>query len=232
MKNWESPFFLTLTVKAVNAEGLKQRMDEMCLLLNRIMGKFRKRKNRGKGFSFVGIKSLECNYNPEKGTYNPHFHLVLKNLKMADTLRTEWIREGRKLWGQTAITPAAQHNVRVMNLKDCLIEVIKYTTKVFTSPDDDKDLKREKRSSSVYVAAYDTIIQALKGRRVFDRFGFNLPPRNANKGQVQFLKYRKEWFYLPEFSDWVEIDGPLTLTGYVASKELRIFLENSLLKSG
>ena len=43
----------------------------------------------GKGIEFVGIKSLECKFNPINKTYNPRLHIIVANKEMADILVKE-----------------------------------------------------------------------------------------------------------------------------------------------
>jgi hypothetical protein len=228
LQTWESPFFLTLTVKSVTADKLDMRINEMFLLLRRIIAKHRKQAIRGKGFRLVGIRSFECNFNPKKKSYNPHFHIILQNLNVADSLRTDWIREGRKLWGQHAISKAAQNNVRVRDLEDCLVEILKYSSKIFTDPDIEQSKRGGKSPLLICVEAYDTIISAMKGQRIFDRFGFNLPHQSKKVTSISVLNQYKEWKYDLNYSDWLEVDGALTLSGYIAPIELRTLLKDSI----
>lgn len=68
----------------------------------------------------------------------------------------------------------------------------------------------------------------MKGRRVFDRFGFNLPPRQKQESKTQLLKNYKEWIFDSMVNDWVEIDGELTLSNYNPPRELTILLEKNI----
>jgi hypothetical protein len=203
----------------------------MFLLLRRIIAKHRKQAIRCKGIRLVGIRSFECNYSPKKKTYNPHFHIILQNLNVADTLRTDWIREGRKLWGENTISKAAQKNQRVRNLEDCLVEILKYSSKIFTDPDIEQSKRGNKSPLLICVEAYDTIISAMKGQRIFDRFGFNLPPQPKKGTSIKALNQYKAWIYDLKYSDWLEIDGELTLSGYIAPDELRTLLKDSITSS-
>jgi hypothetical protein len=56
-----------------------------------ISRKYRKRAQRNKGIKLIGIKSLECNYNPILKKYNPHLHLIVATKEMADILKKEWL---------------------------------------------------------------------------------------------------------------------------------------------
>lgn len=61
-----------------------------------------------------------------------------------------------------------------------MIEIIKYSTRVFTEPDPNSK-KKMKASHKIYMAAMYNIISAMKGHRLFDRFGFDLPKTSSEK---------------------------------------------------
>lgn len=64
------------------------------------------------------------------------------------------------------------------NGEKCLIEVIKYTSKLFTESDLKKKMKRGNAPGTkrkIYLSALYSIIEAMQGRRAFSRFGFILP---------------------------------------------------------
>jgi hypothetical protein len=144
MENWKECRFLTLTVKSPNAQGLKKLIEEMYEVFNRIIERWRKRKRGGKkSIELIGIKSLECNFNPLKRTYNPHFHIITGNKITARILKSEWIKEGKKVWGKYAVAEWAQKNLPITNLQSSLIEVLKYSSKIFTDPSGVKRRKGE-----------------------------------------------------------------------------------------
>lgn len=49
LKHWKKPYFLTLTVKACNAISLKAYLGSMLKTFQKIVEKYRKRYQRGKG---------------------------------------------------------------------------------------------------------------------------------------------------------------------------------------
>jgi hypothetical protein len=231
VRSWENPFTLVVSLKSPAAKNLNKVIDEMFALLNRIIEKYKQRKRRGKGFKLVGIRSLECTYNPKDNTYHPHFHFILQNKEMAIALQDEWMREGRKRWGKQAINQAGQYcePIRKNELDGKMRDAIKYTTKIFTKIDPKQKGKKGERK--IYIDALDNILAAMSRRRIFDRFGFNLPKQENEKFLPRKLKYFKEWEYLPDCSDWHEKEGVLTLTGYVAEENLKELLTNSIVKA-
>ncbi len=69
---------------------------------------------------------------------------------------------------------------------------MEYGSKIFTEPDVNKK-SNEKNKAKIHVAALNNIFQAMKGHRIFDRFGFNL--LEPNKRQIKFavLSWWKLW---------------------------------------
>ena len=226
IKSWEKPFTLVLTLTNTTAENLRRTIDEMFALLRKIIDKYLARERRGKGFRMIGIRTFECTYNPKKNTYHPHFHFILANKKTAIALQDEWMREGRELWGRKAISQAAQDCKPVIgnNIDKAIFDAIKYSTKIITEPDPLQKKKIKKGDGKIYVDAFDNIIAAMERRRIFERFGFNLPKQPKKKKNTRKLNNFKEWVYLPGFSDWQEVEGALTLTNYIAP----LHLHNSL----
>lgn len=79
----------------------------------------------------VGIKSLECNFNPAKRTYNPHMHLIVANKQMAEII----ISESLIICGSKFAVRDAQNMQPVTNTEKALVETVKYRSKIFTEPD-------------------------------------------------------------------------------------------------
>lgn len=222
---WEDPHFVTLTVKSVDATKLRKWVKEgMIRGFKMITEKYRKRSQRGKGERLMGIKSLECNFNPRKHTYNPHFHIIVPNRQMALLLRKEWL----ELWTATHSNIGAQKIRRVGSLERDLIETIKYGSKIFTEP----DLKKRGKSKvqpMVYAAALDNIFVAMKGRRLFDRFGFNLPKNNqARPTKKQKLSNYETVVYDNMVSDWVGLETDQVLVDYKLPPQLRYLMEKNI----
>ena len=127
-----------------------------------------------KGQKLIGIRSLECNFNPVKNTYNPHFPIITKDKYTAEVLLEEWL----KLWTPKFTNRKGQHLEKLRGLEMGLMEVIKYGSKIFTEPDLKKRAK-ETDSVQIYLRALDTILKAMKNKNIFFRFGFNLPPKTS-----------------------------------------------------
>lgn len=82
----------------------------------------------------------------------------------------------------------AQHSRKVENTERDLIEIIKYGSKIFTEPALNNKMKG-RGNAKIYVSALDNIFKAMRGLRIFERFGFNLPrttkPESENSRVVQ-----------------------------------------------
>jgi len=217
---WKQPYFLTLTVKAVPEQHLKKLVDEVIKAFRLIIEKHRKRYNRGRGIKLMGIKSIECNFNPKEQTYNPHLHIIVPNKQIADILKKEWLMHWQELTDKKA-----QFYRPVRDTQNDLIEVIKYSTKVFTEFD---PKKKEKKSTLVYAAAIDNIIAALEPHRVFDRFGFNLPPTKKPSGVYTKLNVYQEWHFDLKKTDWLNVETYKPLSGYKPPPELSALLDYNI----
>ncbi len=224
MKNWKEPYFLTLTVKSCKAHQLKTYINSLLKTFQKIIEKYRKRYQRGKGSKLVGIKSLESNFNPRSHTYNPHFHIITKEKWMAEVIKKEWLARSKK--GYTAHW--CQKILPITNLETGLIEIIKYGSKIFTEPDL-KNKSKEKNTAYIYLKALDTILTAMKGKRIFDRFGFNAPKSSQKKKPLaKLLSDYREWEYDPESSDWIDTITGEVLTDYKMPSHLQAILENNI----
>ncbi len=224
MKEWKNPYFLTLTVKSCNANNLPRYIKKMNQGLKRITAKYRKRHQRGRGKLLIGVRSLECNFNPMKQTYNPHFHIITNDKETAEIIRSEWL----KLWTPKFAQKQCQDLRKVYNLESGLIEIIKYGSKIFTEPDLKKRAK-ETNTAQIYIKALDTILNAMKGKRIFDRFGFNCHKSPVKKRQdAKLLRNFKEWEYSPERADWINRSTHEVLSNFKPSSRLMAMLDNNI----
>lgn len=224
VQTWERPYFVTLTAKSVPAKGLYTRLRDMNRGLKLIIDKYKKRAQRGKGMRLVGVKSLECNFNPKLRTYNPHLHLVVETEEMANILKEEWLNKCTVKFAN----PKAQCVILIKEdeKEENLVEVIKYSTKQFTEPDPNNKGKKN-ASRKVYTAAMYNIHKAMKGIRVFDRFGFNLPKSSHKQGQSREQMDWEAYKYKPVLQDWVNRKNQ-RLTGFIPSQELMDTLTNQI----
>ena len=214
VKSWGEPHFLTLTVKSCNAENLPVMIEWVMMTFDKIYQKLKKRHQRDKGIKIMGIKSLECEFNPVEKTYNPHLHLIVASKEISETLRREWVQTW-KARDKRFVVWKAQKSEAVYNLDGALVEIIKYGTKIFTPTDADNKSLNLKGGSINAVAMYN-IINAMKGKRIFERFGFNLPKKTKEIPGAKVAGEYSEWKYARKYSDWLNTENELPLTGYIA----------------
>lgn len=223
IEQWEEPYFVTLTVKACSAGRLRLMVKKVMQGFQRIKEKHKKNYQRGKGIKLIGVKSLECNFNPTKKTYNPHLHLIVANEKMAEILIQDWL----KLWTPKFAQRQAQDMREIFNAETGLIEIIKYGSKIFTEPDIKK--KGENASYQIYVSALDNILTAMKGIRIFERFGFNAEKKEEiTIKEPQPVYNSEQWEFNPHLFDWQNTATAEVLTGYKPKPQLTALLSNCI----
>src|SRR5438477_9739244 len=160
IKNWEEPFFVTLTIKAVKGHLLASRIKALNRGFRIIIAKYRKRCQRDKAPRLMGLKTMECNFNATLRTYNPHLHVIVPDRAAAEIIINEWL----KLWTAAFTHRDAQHFRRVKDEERDLVEVIKYEAKIITDPNGKKK-KTRRGSAKIYAGALDNIYAAMKGAR-------------------------------------------------------------------
>lgn len=224
LKQWKEPYFVTLTIKSVPANKLSALIDNMLKGFNLIIEKYEKRELRGKGRKLVGIRSLECNFNPVKRTYNPHFHIIVPDLETAEIIKGEWIKRAKQNWTYHK----AQHIVKVFDNEKCLIEVVKYGSKIFTDPNR-KEKTPKGTPQTIYVNALYTIVSAFQGKRLFDRFGFGkTKTKVATIGEKRLVSEYFEYNFDLNRTDWIDTETNEPLTDYEPDALLNYMLENYL----
>ncbi|MCG9910054.1 MAG: protein rep [Flavobacteriales bacterium] len=220
--DWDNPYFVTLTCKSCPAKSLKNRVTQMLRGFRIILDRNKKRNQRGTGIKLVGLKALECNFNPIRKTYNPHFHIIVANKEMADLLVEQWC----SLLTSKFATKAAQNATEIWDKEKALIEIVKYSSKIFTDP----EMKKRGKSGQnpqVYAAALHNIIEAFRGHRVFDRFGFNTSKKSTKEPKYIELSDYENLTYSMEDFDWVFSGNDKKLTNYMpAAKTLDILSNN------
>lgn len=219
IEQWSDPHFVTLTIRSCGKRRLEDRMDGMVRGFRLIRERCKKRHQRGQGIQIMGIKSLECNFNPEKRTYNPHYHVIVPDKATAELLVEEWLIQ----WTRKFAGEKGQHIRKVYDTEHDLIETIKYSSKIFTEPNPDYSKykkHRETRNAKIYAAALDNIFSALKPYRVVERFGFNAPKNPKPTYLAQLLHSFDEWRFIPRQRNWINPETDEVLTNYYPAPEL------------
>lgn len=219
---WEQPQFVTLTIKSCYAKRLPFMMDKMIRAFQLIIDRTRKRYERGNGLKLIGIRSLECNFNPIERTYNPHFHVIVPNKEMADLLKREWLAQ----WPRKYAQHWCQKIIPVYDIKLNLIEVIKYGSKIFTEPEMKKKAKGQKGNPKIYARALYNILKAMNNRRLFDRFGFNVSTATIEPTGAKVITDFQEMIYIPKLHDWINKGTMERLTNFAPPADILDLLRN------
>lgn len=213
---WSTPYLLTLTIKGCSEGNLEYSIDEMFKAFQHIYLRLKKRSQRKKNVKLIGIKSFECNYNPKTNAYNPHFHIIIDNYNNAELIKNEWLKyfsksnkgKNRNIYA----SHKAQDLTSIMKNKKSIIEAIKYGNKIFSNPKIFN--KNQKNNVLLYANALDNILSSIKGRRIFDRFGFNNVPSNKSCINIDYKENVEEWHFDPKLADWVNHKSGENLLGY------------------
>lgn len=107
----------------------------------------------------------------------------------------------------------------IKNLERDFIETIKYGTKIFTQPDPDKT-KKVKGAERIYAVALFNILNAMKGRHLFEHFGFKIPVSSKEKCEAIKLTDPEDWKYDQRKLDWENKETDKVLTNFIPSPEL------------
>jgi hypothetical protein len=224
--NFPDPHLVVLTIRALPARKLKWLIDNMYRAINRINAKYYKRRSRGDTIDYRGIRTLECNFNEDKRTYNPHFNLIVPNKEVGEIIKMEW----SKLWTRRYVNAEIQYCEPVRSKEKIMLEVIKYGFKTFSEPDMDKKLQN-KATAKIYAAALHNILSAMEGHGIFDRFGFTLKKTKSDKPKGRTFKEVSDyikWKYYPKCFDWVGEDTDGVLTNYSPEPDLLKIVNNRI----
>ena len=214
LDSWDDKYFVTLTVRNCIGLDLENTLGGMAATIRQIKDTFRKRHQRGKGEKFVGLRKLECTYNPRRNDYHPHYHLIVRGKDTAKEIVDLWLE---KMGG----TKRKCQDFKPADDNSCM-ELFKYFTKVIS--------KTRKGNREIYADAMDVIFNAIKGKRTFQTFGFKMPKLQDDDG------VKEDEMLLPEdvkavltwnqdHGDWIDIDTGELFTGYRPSDGMRDLVE-------
>ena len=229
ISKWEEPHLVTITLKSVKAKHLKARINQMISAFRRIKDRCNKRHLRGTGMKIKGIKSLECNFNASKRTYNPHYHLIVPNRVIGLYIMQEWKKELNK--NEFNVGSKGQHIRAVEKTEKDLVEVIKYGAKILCDPDPEQKRKRSRGDMTglqIYAGALHTIYKAFDKHHLFTKFGFQLPREEKKVSSVREIYDFANWQYQPELMDWVNKQTGELLTEYEIDGYLEYILSTKI----
>jgi hypothetical protein len=203
LQNMANPHFMTLTIKAVGGKQLKPAIDRMQKDFRAILLNFAKYKK----LKIKAIRKLECNFNDEKKTFNPHFHLIIEGRDNAELLRAAWLELNPRsnLKGQD-IRPADM---------DSMVELFKYATKIITK-------------GKIHIKAMDKIFSALRRKRVIQPIGIKKFVDEDEREKVIYTgltEDQTQWSWEDGAFDWINTQTGECLTGFTPDIELKLLYE-------
>lgn len=117
-------YFVTLTRPNVVVVDLRAEIKELLRLYRCIVNGDKIIRNLIKSTNTIGLRKLECTYNPQRDDYHPHLHLLVSNRLVADAIVTKWLK----------LSPTANRDAQcvkpVTELAGGVKEIFKYFSKL------------------------------------------------------------------------------------------------------
>jgi len=202
LENIDNKYFVTLTIPNVTGAELRKSIQGMTKTFQVINKSFAYQDNK-----LVGIRKLECTYNPIRGDFHPHFHLLIQGKENAEILLTDWLKRypQARIQGQD-IRKADNSSV---------YELFKYFTKIISN-------------KAIYIQPLDIIFQAMRNLRVYQSFGIQMISDEIEELQSELytdiIKCDKIWTWLEQ--DWIDFETGELLTGYIPDESLIKIMKN------
>jgi hypothetical protein len=222
ISKWESPYFMTLTSKSPSKNRISKAIQKRQRAFDLIYDRLNKRHIRNGGVKIMGIKTMESNFNPVKLTYNPHYHLIVNSEAAANLLMEEWLKQ----WPSKYVFKGGQHMRPVTDIEKDLIEVIKYSTKVFTEPDGKEANKKSKIPRKIYIAAMHEINKAFHNKKLIRKFGFTMPKETKQMPPTRTTRNYTDWEYDINKRNWINTDTGTSFVDFNISPRLDYTLNN------
>ncbi len=224
--------FITLTIPNVPGEQLSQAIDQM----NKDWYKVRDAMRKA-GRKIKGVRKLEVTYNRQRDDYHPHYHIICEGEANAIEIIDRWLEmdPARVPWAQDQ-KPADDESIK---------ELFKYFTKLTSNSSKDPMLS---------LPALDHIFITLKGKRVFQSFGFVKEPRKAidfadNNFDYSIKEYNATlktaqnfadtlpnetphaYFWSQKHSNWIDYQAGIALTNYEPTRNVLNFEKKLIYES-
>lgn len=222
LASWPDRWLVTLTAPNVSADELEaelRRYLAVAVAISRSM----KGVHR---VPLVAVRKLECTYNEKADSYHPHFHFVVRDEAAARLLLKLWLER------QPSASAKAQ-DVRRASEGD-VRELFKYFTKLVTRAASNPRARGSVRV--VQARKLDVIFAAMRGLRVFQPIGFQLPKASdeelpiGSEGHTRAPEHTRDragdfpatafWNWEQLAHDWINGDGE-PLSNYDPSEGMR-----------
>lgn len=197
--------FMTLTIPNCSGPDLPLTISSMGKSFVKLLDRLRKR-----GVHPDGLRKLEITYNVKRSDYHPHYHLIVSGHDVAKMILSEWLQ----------LNPTS--DIKAQDIRPVtagsLKELFKYTAKVVSTVNG---------KQVIILDAVDTIIRALRGRRIIQPFGEirkHIADDIEEVDKLQSDRYDIPYYQLMSWiwrgEDWVNEYGEC-LTGYNPSDVVR-----------
>ena len=145
-------YFLTLTLPAIAANDLRERIDQMLKEFTCIVNAIKKHNSRNNPTQSVNaMRKIEIGYSVQAG-YTPHFHLLVEGKEIAELILKEWLQRFPDTFENAQ---DLKHLKEEGELKEFFGYAIKLTVD----------------SNRIPTENLDTILAALKNKRTFQTYG-------------------------------------------------------------
>lgn len=195
LESWKNEMYMvTLTVENCTQSQLKQTIDEMQKVFVKVKDSLKKRFSDGHiNEKFAGIRKLECT-SIRENDFHPHYHILVKGKENALELREQWVKiveKSKVISCKMKGTDKFGNEVYLQDVTKADEQAGKELFKYFT-----KILSKNKNDENIYLHRLDTIFKAIRGKRVFQTFGFKISDytttiaeqKTDNQEQVQEIE--------------------------------------------
>jgi hypothetical protein len=215
-RRWDDKVFVTLTVPNCAAHELQGTIVRMKAAFDKIRKQmdnaYRRDKTQEK---LIGLRKLEVTFNPQEGSYHPHFHLIMESRAVANTLREKWLEHFQNAsWNGQNVKPADDNS--------CL-ELCKYFTKLISS---------HSKTREIHAEPLDVIFQAVAGQRTMQAYGGLRVEKELSDSEADALVDEMaldavyEWHQVA--SDWINQATGELLTHYEPDVAMRQLVERGI----
>jgi len=204
---------VTLTIPNIPAGELPISLSAMSDALSVIRKAFTRR-----GYPIIGLRKMECTYNPDENNFHPHFHFVIEGIDNANRIVDEWLMqfpEAKRV--AQDIRPADNNSV---------MELFKYFAKTMAK-------SKKTGQSEFYPEAMDVIFRATKGRRVFQPMGIAKLDVSEDIEELQSQEHEEleavemaAWNWNDDALDWVNYTTGECLTQWKPPDKVLGLLEH------
>lgn len=199
----DDPHFVTLTKRNVIADELSNEITVMGDGWRKI---YLNLKKNYKHLDLRGLRKLESTHNYKAFTFNPHFHIVVNDKELAETILRLWLQmfpESTDRSGQDI------QKVRRVEDGSVLLELFKYVVKPVAG-------------KNYSPKAMDTIYSAMKHRKTYFPFGIKKVSVEVEDLRSEKIDFKGEmvevWKWVQGKENWYSPSGEPFLPGAIPKK--------------